>query len=119
MSKEKISSPCPIKDALDVFAGKWKPEILWHLKAERMRFNQLQRSIGAVSQRMLAQQLRELQRDGLVNRIQYDTRPPHVEYELTELAMTLIPLFDALEQWNQDNSLKVQNARKKYLKIHT
>ncbi|MEM6601992.1 MAG: helix-turn-helix domain-containing protein, partial [Verrucomicrobiota bacterium] len=101
---------------LGVFAGKWKPEILWHLKDERMRFNQLQRCVGGVSQKMLAQQLRELQRDGLVKRIQYETIPPHVEYEATYLVATLEPVFDVLEQWYQDNGKSVQKAQKRYLK---
>ncbi|NEO71837.1 helix-turn-helix domain-containing protein [Moorena sp. SIO3H5] len=114
MSKEKHISSCPIGEALNVFAGKWKPEILWYLKDGCMRFNQLHRSIGAVSQKMLAQQLRELQRDGLVKRIQYDTLPPHVEYEVTDLVKTLEPIFDALEKWNKDNGPTVQEARKRY-----
>lgn len=115
MSEEKQISLCPIADALDVFAGKWKPEILWSLKDGGMRFNQLHRSIDAVSQKVLAQKLRELQRDGLVKRIQYDTLPPHVEYEVTDLIKTLEPIFDALEKWHKDNSASVQKARKRYL----
>ncbi|MEM6453246.1 MAG: helix-turn-helix domain-containing protein [Cyanobacteria bacterium P01_D01_bin.105] len=116
MSKEKRVPFCPIGEALGVFAGKWKPEILWHLKDGCMRFNQLHRSIGAISQKMLAQQLRELQRDGLVKRTQYDTIPPHVEYEATDLVKTLEPIFDALEQWNKNNGATVQKARERYLK---
>ena len=64
---------------------------------------------------MLAQQLRELQRDGLVKRTQYNTIPPHVEYEATDLVQTLEPIFDALEKWNQDNGATVQKARERYL----
>lgn len=114
MNTENQTSPCPIKDVLDVFAGKWKPEILWALKDDSMRFNQLQRAIGDISQRMLSQQLRELQRDGLVKRTQYDTRLPHVEYERTDLAKTLDPIFDALEQWNVDHGPTVHAAREKH-----
>ena len=116
MSKEKRIPSCPIREALVVFTGPWKPEILWHLKDSCMRFNQLHRAIGAVSQKMLAQQLRELQRDGLVKRTQYDTIPPHVEYEATDLVKTLEPIFDALEKWNKDNGATVQKAREQYLK---
>ena len=116
MNDDKDIPPCPIKDTLDVFAGKWKPEILWHLKDERMRFNQLHRAIGEISQRMLSQQLRELQRDGMVQRIQYESLRPHVEYEVTDLFRTLIPIFDALEQWSKDNGASVYAARDKYQK---
>jgi len=115
MNKEENTPSCPIADALGVFAGKWKPEILWHLKDECMRFNQLHRSIGAVSQKMLAQQLRELERDGLVKRIEYNKIPPHVEYEATDLVKTLEPIFDALEKWNKENGATVLEAKKKYL----
>ena len=81
-----------------------------------MRFNQLQRAVVGVSQKMLAQQLRELERDGLVKRIQYDTIPPHVEYEATKLIQTLEPIFEALEQWHKDNGSKVRRAQNKYIK---
>ncbi|MEM9102650.1 MAG: helix-turn-helix domain-containing protein [Pseudomonadota bacterium] len=118
MSKQKYEPSCPVEQTLSVFAGKWKPEILWYLREERMRFNQLHRAIGGVSPKMLAQQLRELERDGLVKRIQYDTIPPHVEYEVTALVATLQPIFDALEQWYVDNGTSVTRAQKKYLKAN-
>ncbi len=96
MNKNKHIFSCPIGETLEIIAGKWKPEILWHLIDHRMRFNQLQRAIGSVSQKMLTQQLRELQRDGLVERTQYEEIPPRVEYALTELADSLKPLFDSI-----------------------
>lgn len=105
---------CPIGGALSVFAGRWKPEILWQLGNGSMRFNQLQRAIGGVSQKMLTQQLRELERDGLVNRTQFPEIPPRVEYDCTELADTLTPIFSALEEWNETHSTQIINARKKY-----
>lgn len=118
MSKQTIEPSCPIAQTLTIFAGKWKPEILWHLKDQRLRFNQLHRAIGTVSQKMMAQQLRELERDGLVNRIQLNTIPPHVEYEATKLIKTLEPIFDALEKWHKDNSSTVEKARKKYARAN-
>lgn len=114
MKTEKRVLSCPIAQSLDVFAGKWKPEILYHLGKERMRFNQLQRAVGGVSQKMLAQQLRELERDGLVKRIQFESLPPHVEYEATKLIETLEPIFDALEGWYAKNGSTIDRARKKY-----
>ncbi len=116
MSKEKKVPSCPIAQTLLVFAGKWKPEILWQLKDERMRFNQLHRRVEGVSQKMLAQQLRELERDGLVKRIQYEAIPPRVEYEATPLVKTLEPIFDALENWYKNNSAAVRRANTKYQK---
>ena len=114
MSKKDSGLSCPIAGTLDVFTGKWKPEILWQLKGQRMRFNQLQRAVGGVSQKMLAQQLRDLERDGLVTRIQFDSIPPHVEYEATDLVKTLEPIFDALETWYGDNGEAVQISRDRY-----
>ncbi len=114
MTKKMHSFSCPIGGALNVFAGRWKPEILWHLKKGHLRFNQLQRSIGEVSQKMLTQQLRELARDGLVKRTQFQEIPPRVEYESTELAKSLEPLFDALVKWNDTHESDVIEAQQKY-----
>ena len=83
-----------------------------------MRFNQLLRAIGGVSQKMLTQQLRELQRDGLVNRIQYEEIPPRVEYSLTELDNSLNPLFDSIVHWNNAHAETIHNARLKYDQIN-
>jgi len=114
MAKIKHSFSCPIGETLGMIAGRWKPEILWHLKGETMRFNQLQRAIGGVSQKMLTQQLRELQRDGLVIRTQYEEIPPRVEYNLTELADSLKPLFDSIVNWSHKHTDAIHEARFKY-----
>ncbi len=114
MSKNKHIFSCPIGGALSVFAGRWKPEILWHLKNGPVRFNQLLRLIEGVSQKMLTQQLRELQRDGLVTRTQYEEIPPRVEYACTKLADSLVPIFDELEEWNKTHHHHVRKAQKKY-----
>ncbi|NQY26357.1 MAG: helix-turn-helix transcriptional regulator [Piscirickettsiaceae bacterium] len=114
MTKQKHVFSCPIGGTLNVFAGRWKPEILWHLKTGYMRFNQLQRAIGDVSQKMLTQQLRELERDGLIKRTQYPEIPPRVEYQYTELAKTLQPIFTALLKWNDKHNSAVIKAQKEY-----
>ncbi|MCV6637068.1 helix-turn-helix domain-containing protein [Candidatus Albibeggiatoa sp. nov. NOAA] len=114
MAITKYEPSCPIGGTLNVFAGRWKPEILWHLKDEKMRFNQLQKSIGAVSQKMLTQQLRELERDGLVKRTQYPEIPPRVEYECTDLAKSLEPIFEVLVQWHDKYGDEVRQAQQRY-----
>ncbi|MEM6886100.1 MAG: helix-turn-helix domain-containing protein [Verrucomicrobiota bacterium] len=119
MSRAKNTPSCPVSQTLSVFAGKWKPEILWHLKDKPLRFNELQRAVGGISQKMLVQQLRDLQRDGMVKRIEYESIPPHVEYEATKLTGTLEPVFNLLEQWYKDNGGIVRKAQKKYEKEHT
>jgi len=113
-NKDRHLSSCPIGGALDIFSGRWKPEILWHLKDKSVRFNQLQRLIGAVSQKMLTQQLRELERDGLVKRTQYKEIPPRVEYECTALANSLSGIFDTLVDWGNEKGDEITKARRRY-----
>ncbi len=112
--KNKHIFSCPIGEAISVFAGRWKPEILWHLKKAPLRFNQLQRAIGTVSQKMLTQQLRELERDGLVTRTQYREIPPRVEYECTALAHSLEIIFESLEKWHKDHGQTINRAQQAY-----
>ncbi|PLX66827.1 MAG: transcriptional regulator [Denitrovibrio sp.] len=74
---------CPIEVSMDLIAGKWKLLIMWHLRAKTRRFGQLQRKIPKVTQKMLTQQLRELEKDKLIYRKVYPVVPPKVEYSLT------------------------------------
>ena len=97
----KITLKClNVKTTLDVIGGKWKPLILFLLKDGRiMRFSELLKSIEGITQKMLAEQLRELEKDGLVNRKAYPVIPPKVEYSMTEFGQTLIPIFILMDQW--------------------
>jgi DNA-binding HxlR family transcriptional regulator len=85
-----------IRKAIAIFGGKWKLEILWLLSQRMHRFNELRRAIPGVTQHMLTAQLRELESDGLVRRTLYPEIPPRVEYELTDRAGRLRPVFEAL-----------------------
>jgi DNA-binding HxlR family transcriptional regulator len=109
---------CPVGKSLAFFSGRWKPEILWHLRGEPMRFNQLLRTIGSVSQKMLTQQLRELERDGLVERTQYPEIPPRVEYKPTPLALSLRPLFSQIAEWGAKHESDIEKSRTQYKKEH-
>ena len=91
---------CGVEAALGLIDGKWKGVILFHLMSGRMRFNALARKLGAVTQRMLTKQLRELEADGLIVRTVYAEVPPRVEYELTEAAYAMEAFFDALVNWS-------------------
>lgn len=91
-----------VEAALKVIEGRWKMLILFQLFAKgTMRFSALERGIPAVSQKMLIQQLRELERDGVIARQVYPEVPPRVEYSLTALGDALCPALDALLQWTQ------------------
>lgn len=93
------SPGCAVEATLQFIDGKWKGVILWHLLAETLRFNQLRRLLPSVTQRMLTNQLRELEQDGFVTRRIYAEIPPRVEYSLTERGRTLAPVLLALKAW--------------------
>lgn len=89
-----------VGDALRMLEGRWKMLILFQLFTKPVqRFSELERAIPAVSQKMLIQQLRELERDGIVTRTIYPQVPPKVEYQLTEWGRALCPALDALLEW--------------------
>lgn len=87
--------------ALGMITGKWKGEILWQLVQRKHRFGELQRAIPGVTQHMLTTQLRDLESNGLVKRTVFAEIPPRVEYEMTESARALRPVFDELFRWSQ------------------
>ncbi len=90
---------CPMEMTLDLIGGKWKSLILWQLSLKVQRFNELRRMFPKVSQKMLTQQLRDLERDGLISRVIYHQIPPKVEYSLTEFGKSLMPVLLQMNQW--------------------
>lgn len=100
---------CGVEATLDLIGGKWKGVILFHLlKGGRMRFNALSRYLGAITQRMLTKQLRELEADGLIVRTVYAEVPPRVEYSLSARGESLKPVILALKAWGDENVLAGQ-----------
>ena len=95
---EKMS-PCPVETTMNLIGGRWKVLLLRELFEGKRRFGELFRSISGISQKMLTQQLREMERDGLINRKVYAQVPPRVEYSLTEEGRSLKPVLDAMAQW--------------------
>ena len=94
------SAACGVEQALKLLEGRWKLVILFHLFGGRvLRFSDLERAIPAISQKMLAQQLRQMEGDGIVRRIVYPQVPPKVEYALTDWGQALCPALDALLSW--------------------
>ena len=90
-----------VEEVLAILGGRWKLSILFQLFGGRVRrFSELERAIPAVSQKVLTQQLRRLERDGIVRRVVYAEVPPRVEYALTDWGQALCPIFDALLQWS-------------------
>ncbi|WP_069165854.1 winged helix-turn-helix transcriptional regulator [Nocardia altamirensis] len=92
---------CAVEVTVDLIGGKWKPVILAHLKEGVRRYGELRRLMPTTSEKMLVQQLRELEGDGLVRRTAYDTVPLQVEYDLTEEGWSLVPVLTALYEWGE------------------
>ena len=99
---------CPVEAALDVIGGKWKVLILCWLKEGVHRFGELRRRVGGVSERVLTQQLRELERDGIVHRKVYPEVPPKVEYSLTPFGETLRPVLCLLNDWGKKHMKRIE-----------
>ncbi|WP_440858444.1 winged helix-turn-helix transcriptional regulator [Staphylococcus shinii] len=97
-----------VEATIDVIGGKWKPVILCHLQNNGlMRTSALKRAIPTITQKMLTQQLRELEKDGIINRIVYDQVPPKVEYELSEYGQTLGNILSSLCYWGEYHVEKI------------
>ena len=105
---------CGVEVTLAVVGGKWKGLILWHLRLKTLRFAQLQRRLRSVTQKMLTQQLRELEANGLIHRQIYAEVPPRVEYSLTDEGQRILPILELMCQWGQDYLLKTEGINLSY-----
>lgn len=93
---------CPVETTLLLISDKWKVLILRDLLGGTLRFGELRRSLGSVSQKVLTANLRQMERDGLVHRKVYPEVPPHVEYSLTETGKSLRPVIEAMRDWGSN-----------------
>lgn len=93
---------CPVEAALEQIAGKWKGLIIFQLMDDTLRFNELARRVGNVTQRSLTKQLRELEADGIVHRQVFAVVPPRVDYSLTDKGRSLRHVIDALGAWGAE-----------------
>jgi DNA-binding HxlR family transcriptional regulator len=99
---------CSFEIAMDLIGGKWKPIIIWHLGTKgTKRFNELKKLLPQITQKMLTQQLRELENDSLVERKVYPQVPPKVEYSLTDLGESLMPILRMMHDWGDNYYEKV------------
>ncbi|MDQ6420244.1 helix-turn-helix domain-containing protein [Paenibacillus sp. LHD-117] len=94
---------CPVEYTLSIIGGKWKSILLYHMIDSDKRFNEFRRICPDITQRMLTLQLRELENDGIVHREVYKQIPPKVEYSLTELGRTLVPIILQMKAWGEAN----------------
>jgi DNA-binding HxlR family transcriptional regulator len=114
-----VGDPNPVErveTVMRIIAGKWKPAIIYSLVMDgTLRFTEIRRRVPRVSQRMLTQQLRDLERHGLVERVYHPQIPPRVEYSVTRLGRSLHPIFKSVCDWAARNFQDVESARDRYL----
>ena len=99
---------CPVASTLELIGGKYKALILWHLSENTLRFSELRKSISGATAKMLTQQLREMEAQDLIHREVFPIIPPKVEYSLTELGRSLLPILVAMRDWGT-TYLKTKN----------
>ncbi|WP_264448237.1 winged helix-turn-helix transcriptional regulator [Bacillus mycoides] len=105
---------CEKELTLSIISGKWKVVILWHLGVEGPhRFSELQRLFPSISHKVLSNQLKELMEDGIVDRTVYPEIPPRVEYYMTELGMSLLPIVEMMYDWGKMRMEQIRNTLEK------
>ena len=109
-----LSKHCPSHSVLDIISGKWSVLALYVLKGGPLRYSALQRALEGISQKMLTQTLRELERDGLVERTVYPVVPPHTDYKLTALGHSIEDIMENMSLWAERNMSEVLEARGRY-----
>lgn len=96
---------CPVAATLEYIGGRWKSVILYYLTTGKRRFGEIAARIPAISKKVLTQQLKELEKDGLINRVEYKEKQTRVEYSLTELGQSLSGVFREMSSWGKENIL--------------
>ncbi len=116
LEKYLDSENCPVRNVLDRFGDKWSTLVILILgDTNTLRFNEIHKTIGTISQKMLTVTLKKLEADDLVNRKIYPQIPPKVEYNLTERGQSLLPLIQNLVQWANENMVDMRKSRNKML----
>ena len=102
MVKKEDLPACPVATTVQLIGSKWKLLIIRNLMERPYRFNELQKSLEGISQKVLTENLRSMENDGIVSRHAYEEVPPRVEYALTELGMSMRPILDAMAEWGNN-----------------
>ncbi|WP_433256846.1 winged helix-turn-helix transcriptional regulator [Streptosporangium sp. CA-135522] len=112
---EQTAEACPINPVVDLIFSRWTTPILWVLRHHgRQRFNELHGRLPSITAKVLTQRLRRLERDGLLTRTYHAEIPPRVEYEISELGLTLSTVFATLVSWSDAHLPAVEDARRQY-----
>lgn len=110
-TKDFAPGNCPVVYCMNIIGGKWKPSIIHMIRTDRNRYSILLKNITEISKQTLTNQLRELETDGIIERIIYAEIPPRVEYKITEYGKTLLPIIDSMYQWGR---LHMEKEKKGY-----
>ena len=106
MISKSLNDPCPVTATMQILGGKWKLLILHLINNDINRFGKMSMMLKDISKQMLTTQLRELERDGIIERIIFAEIPPRVEYNLTETGKSLLPIIELMKDWGNENILK-------------
>ncbi|HSW75223.1 MAG TPA: helix-turn-helix domain-containing protein [Candidatus Saccharimonadales bacterium] len=112
MKKVLHANNCDVAYAMTVLGGKWKIAIIWKLVGRRLRYSQLRAALGSISEGVLINQLKELEKDNIISRIVYNEVPPHVEYELTSDGKQLEQALREIERWGAQRRLSVKEYKR-------
>ncbi len=107
-TKEFTPGNCPVVYCMNIIGGKWKPSIIHMIRTDRNRYSILLKNITEISKQTLTNQLRELEADGIIERIVFPVIPPKVEYNITEFGNTLLPIIDSMYTWGKEH-MKSEN----------
>ena len=102
-TKDFLPGNCPVGYCMNIIGGKWKPSIIHMIRTDRNRYSLLLKNITEISKQTLTNQLRELEADGIIERIVYAEIPPRVEYKITPHGSTLLPIIDSMYLWAKQN----------------
>jgi DNA-binding HxlR family transcriptional regulator len=112
---QQPADPCPIEPVVDLVFGRWTSHVLWALAHNgRLRFTELQAQVPGITPKVLTERLRQLERDGFIARTYHREIPPRVEYEMTALGKTLVPVFRTLTKWSDKHLGDVRAAQREY-----
>lgn len=110
LNEQALAAHCGVTFAMTLLTGRWKINILWMLKNGVNRYGKLKNQIAGISEKMLTERLKELEQEGLVIRRDFQTIPPHVEYELSEAGRLLAPILEELSDWGDEVRLLLSES---------
>ena len=100
-----ITQKCPITSTMLAIGGRWKLIIIWHLRNGALRYNEVKKAIPNISEKMLIQQLKDLENDGWVVKKNYNEMPPRTDYSLTKLGKSFVPILESIYSWGKKNKI--------------